>query len=515
MFRSLVAISFASSALAAQNVREPRLLAAPNAKLPVSLGSAASIRQLPGGRLLVNDTQRRQLLLVDPSFSTATVVADSIPNQPNSYGAKAGGLIAYRGDSTLFVDPDGLSMFVIDPSGQIARVASIPRSQDASGLGSNRAGLDAKGRIVFMGPAKVKQIVNGGLTVAQFPDSVDIDRIDLTTRKVDTVGFVKVQKQNMMITQTEKGMTVGFEVNPVQTVDDWAVLTDGSVAIVRGTDYRVDIVSSNGTKTGPKIPFAWRPLGDEEKAVVLDSAKRQVERMFSGPNAGATMAQMHGGQIPGVAPREGGQPLPFRMAPPSALPDYWPPFAQNAAKPDADGNLWIRTSAVRAGGVGGSIYDVVDREGKLIDRIQLAPGRSIAGFAKGGIVYQLVRDGAGAWLERTTTGATAAVAATDTAQFIGEWEGQYTSDHAPPGGMYMALSRSAGAWKLSIDRAVGGGIMSKTGKDVRFDGNDIYWAEELMDMPCKTAATLKDGVLTGETDCGHAKLGFTLRRKQK
>jgi hypothetical protein len=36
-----------------------------------------------------------------------------------------------------------------------------------------------------------------------------------------------------------------------------------------------------------------------------------------------------------------------------------------------------------------------------------------------------------------------------------------------------------------------------------------------MDMPCKTAATLKDGVLTGETDCGHAKLGFTLRRKQK
>ncbi len=37
---------------------------------------------------------------------------------------------------------------------------------------------------------------------------------------------------------------------------------------------------------------------------------------------------------------------------PSELPDYRPAFAQGAAQADLDGNLWIRTSAVRTGAVG-------------------------------------------------------------------------------------------------------------------------------------------------------------------
>jgi hypothetical protein len=363
----------------------------------------------------------------------------------------------------------------------------------------------------------VKQIVNGGLTLAQFPDSVDIDRIDLATRKVDTTGYVKVQKQTMMITQTEKGMSVGMEINPVQTVDDWAVLSNGSIGIVRGLDYHVDIVSPSGTvSSGPKIPFAWRPLPDEEKLVVLDSAKRQVERQISGQSAQSMMA-MHGGQVAGVAPRDASSPLPFRMVDPSKLPDYWPPFGQNAVKADADGYLWIRTNSTRPGAIGGPIYDVVDQTGSLVDRVQLAPGRTIAGFAKGGVAFLLARDGNGAWLERATVAASSAQVSADTSssRFIGDWEGNYSSDHAGPGAMILAISRDKGVWKLSADRTFGGGIMSKVGTNVRTDGNDIYWDEELMNQPCKSSATLENGVLNGETACGPMKIGFTLKRKQK
>ncbi|HEV8498964.1 MAG TPA: hypothetical protein VGQ56_18935 [Gemmatimonadaceae bacterium] len=409
----------ASSVAAQQSQPAPivRLIATPDAKSPPALVSPVAVRQLPNGTLLVNDTQRRQVLLFDRDLATFTIVADSAGGAKNSYGAGAGGIIPYVADSTLLVDPAGLSMFVVDPAGKIARVASVPRSQDAAALGTNTAtspGLDAKGHLVYRGISRVKQVTNGGLTIAQFPDSVDIDRVDLATRRVDTAAFYKISKTNMIVTQTEKGVSVGAEINPVQTIDDWAVLADGSIAIVRGLDYHVDVVHPDGTLTSaPKIPFDWRPLSDDEKVAVLDSAKRAVERMITN-GGGAAMMAMHGGGGASPAGGHGGGgatfgsigegknvPPTIKMVSPSALPDYWPPFGQGAAKADADGNLWVRTTAKRTNAIGGPIYDVVDRAGTLTDRIQVPPGRQIIGFGKGGVVYLAAREDGGAWLERT------------------------------------------------------------------------------------------------------------------
>jgi DNA-binding MarR family transcriptional regulator len=39
-------------------------------------------------------------------------------------------------------------------------------------------------------------------------------------------------------------MSVAAEMNPVQMVDDWAVLSDGAIALVRGIDYHVDFVGA-------------------------------------------------------------------------------------------------------------------------------------------------------------------------------------------------------------------------------------------------------------------------------
>src|SRR5581483_3173168 len=122
-----------ASALCALRAQAPavRLINAPDAVTKPVFGTIAAVRQLPGGQLLVNDVARRQLSLLDPALSTGMLVADSSSGAANSYGTRPGGLIPYIGDSTLFVDPAGLSMFVIDPTGKIARVASVPRSQDA------------------------------------------------------------------------------------------------------------------------------------------------------------------------------------------------------------------------------------------------------------------------------------------------------------------------------------------------------------------------------------------------
>jgi hypothetical protein len=404
--RALILLRVVARATTAQ--LPVRLIAAPEVKSP-TLGSPTALRVLPDGRVLVNDTQRRQVLLFDPTLRASTVVIDSTSGTPNAYGARSGGLIPFLADSTLFVDPDGLSMFVLSPDGKIARVASVPRAQDAAALAASNAASDATGKLVYRGIARVKQVTNGGLTTAEFPDSVSIDRIDLATRRVDTLGYFRVTKTNMIITQTERGVTIGAELNPVQTVDDWAVLTDGTLAIVRGLDYRVDLVRPNGERvSAPKIPFSWRPLTDEEKLVVIDSAKRGVERMLANGGAAAAMA-LHGGPPPGAAGHGGGASFgnngndknpPVKIVPASALPDYWPAFDQNAVKADRDGFLWVRTSAVRPG-ASGPIYDVIDRDGKLVDRVQLPPGRRVIGFAPNGVVFLSARDDTGSWIERT------------------------------------------------------------------------------------------------------------------
>src|SRR5262249_14251752 len=92
------------------------------------------------------------------------------------------------------------------------------------------------------------------------------------------------------------------------------------------------------------------------------------------------------------------------------LPDYHPPIRPVSGRADADGNLWILpTTSTQAGG---PPYDVVNREGKLYQRVQIPPQSSIAGFAKGGVVYiYRFTDATGvkATLERATVSLTRSV----------------------------------------------------------------------------------------------------------
>lgn len=437
---SLLAAASIAPAVAAQTPAV-HLINAPSATSRPVLGMAAAVRELPGGRLLVNDIVKRQLLMFDPTLANATVVADSSTGGATSYGPGPGGIIAYTGDSTLFIDPRDLSMFVIDPNGAIARVAAVPRSQDAGSLGSNLGAspaFDARGRIVYrtggglrMGNlAAVRTMVAGsgggnakGMPpMPEAPDSMAIVRVDIATRKVDTAGYYKIPKTKMSVVQSDRGVSMISETNPLPTVDDWAVTSEGVIGVVRGQDYHVDWIDADDHITSTaKIPFDWQRLTDDDKVAVIDSAKTLAEQLSAKlaanpngtqvvPNGGAgggggvriMSFQMGGDAAGGGKGASGGLGLPSPVfVSPSELPDYRPAFGQGAVKADLDGNLWIRTSSVRAGVVGGPIYDVVNGKGELVDRVQLQAGRQIVGFGKNGVVYLQARDEKGAWLEKT------------------------------------------------------------------------------------------------------------------
>ena len=427
---SLIAIGFPLVASAQQ--RPPiRPIGAVVAKATEAFGNVASIRQLSDGRVLVNDVPKRRVLLFDPSLGTFTVIADSTSATANAYSGRVGGLIAAKGDSTIFVDPASLSMLVIDGSGKVARVMSVPRSQDANFLTIGNAIMDPSGRLIYRAPPNIRppNFVNGVPTAPDIPDSAAIVRIDLATRKLDTLGFIKTQKLKFDIGRDDNGaVRIQTQTNPLPVIDEWAGLPDGSIAFVRGHDYHVDYLNADGTTTSAaKIPFDWQRLTDEDKVAFLDSLKAARARLGAnaptigfggGAGGGAPQMVIVGGPAGGAGDRAtregaagaggagaappgniringpGGGPagnLQINFIPANELPDYKPPFFGGAVRADPDGNLWIRTIPTKAI-PGGPVYDVVNRKGEIVERVQVPENRTIVGFGSGGTAYLVVRD---------------------------------------------------------------------------------------------------------------------------
>jgi hypothetical protein len=420
--------------------------------------SIAGVRHLPNGNVLLNDQARHRIVLLDKDLKFVKLVADSTSTTNNAYGVGRGGMFAWRGDSTVFVDPIGLSMLVIDAQGNIVRTMAAPRPNDLQFMTNaafGRPGLDGKGRLIYRqvdfgfgrgGPGAIRMSGGGG-GIPQMPtppDSSAIVRFDFATRKLDTVTFFKIPKINMSVTQDENGgIRMQSRVNPAPVVDEWAVMSNGSVAVVRGRDYHVDYFDVDGKVTrAEKLPYDWFRMDDDYKQKFLDSTKTVMDSLRklaqTNPQAAATAGmaaaglggggngapmmvfQMRGGDGPPPPRRDGGGDagrggntevrttagpggfnMPaIEMVPPSDLPDYKPAFGTASVLSDADGRVWVRTIATKPNM--GVIYDVIDASGKLIDRVQVPGTQTIAGFGQGGVVYLGFRDAAGIHLQKVT-----------------------------------------------------------------------------------------------------------------
>ena len=432
---SIVALTLIASAAGAQQVLPPvRPLGPVLSTSAEPLASVSQVRALPGGRVIVHDLTGRRVLLFDSTFKNFTVVADSTSATGNAYGSRLGGLVTFRGDSTLFVDPQSISMLVIDGNGKIVRTMAAPLPNEVMALigGPNGTpGFDMQGRLVYRAQQRFAMNSSRGAAPGQFqlpafPESSFVVRVDLKTRKVDTAATFRIPKIQMNMTRDENtgSVQVTSTVNPMPWTDDWAMLSDGTVAIVRGQDYRVDLVSPDGQKTaGPKMGFDWQRLTDEDKTAIIDSARIAIEKQratmmaqmagTSGadskttsdtgktgtrqrPQADGTMTISMGGRG-GAGGAPSGVSLPLNFVSLNEMPDYRPAFRQGASRGDADGNLWIRTSKMVNGG---TVYDVVNNKGELKDRVLIPPGRVIAGWGPGGVVYMGVVDGTITRLER-------------------------------------------------------------------------------------------------------------------
>ena len=406
--------------------------------------AVTSAVEVAGGRVYINDILGHRVLLYDSTLANPVVVADSDPMSPNAYGSRPGTLIPFHGDSALLITPASLSMLVLSPTGQIARVMAMPPSGNGlpALIGSifGTPGFDARGRLVYFSPVRMNfrrreapGADGGGPITLQPPDSAFLVRFDLASRTLDTAAAIHIPRNRTTMNRDDRG---GFHASmtafPPRTVDDWAITSDGRIAIVRGQDFHVDWLDAAGAwSASGRVPFAWERQTDSTKAALIDSVAAAMQEAIDSmqarvargegpggngqtrgggeavPGAGGDMVMVFTGPRGGDGPARGGDgpggrsggpprntqlPAPTIVkAAPEDVPDYRPAFGQGAVRADREGNLWIRTTTMIDGR---PVYDVVNAKGELVDRVQLPAFRTIAGFGSG-VVYLGVRDEAG------------------------------------------------------------------------------------------------------------------------
>jgi hypothetical protein len=377
----------------------------------ITFGGVQHVRRLSDGRLLVNDPSRRQVLMLDSTLANPVVVIDSVGGRDNSYGMRTGGIVPYRGDSTFFVDPTSSTLLLIDPAGKIARVMSVPTravSYLASPNSYGHPGYSESFGIVFRMPSSSFRYPSAPPPegapelVIKYEDSVAVVGMKLSTRRGDTLAKYGTGQQRVArISYNNFDQDDVNELFPA--ANDWALVADGSVALLSGREYRVRWINPDGTKSdSPRLPFIWDSNPDDEKQRIADSINTQREKSYH------ERVQRQQRQVDSLKAAK--KPVPNGLTRPLLkpdvvqmldIPDYFPAYERqsNSMRADADTNVWIRPRPPRSAR-GGTVYDVVSRKGELIDKVELPAGRTLIGFGPGGIVYLLARDAGATRIEQ-------------------------------------------------------------------------------------------------------------------
>ena len=369
-----------------------------------NVGQAVTIRATSDGHVIVGAGARQRVYAFDSTLKTFTIVADS-GSGTGIIPIRTTGLIPYLGDSTLLPDFGANALLVLDATGKQIRSMAPPRAQDLMFLGIpaafGRPGFDSKGRLVYrtqvppnLRPAPTP---SGDQKVAMTPvnpDSAPILRGDFDTRKVDTIAWMKTPSQGRMGMEMKDNpaggaptITMHMMVNPFPMSDEWSLLSDGTIGIVRAHDYHIDWIDPDGThRSSPKMPIDWRRYTDEERRARVDSIKKVVDEQLK--------RQLS--QLPPGSPQI---KMDVTVVPDSEFPQFWPPIQQGAVLADRDGRLWILpTTSNNAGN--GLTYDVVNRKGEVVERVQLPKDRVLVGFGPHNAVYLTRAEGKETFLER-------------------------------------------------------------------------------------------------------------------
>ena len=401
---TLVMLTFAT-AVGAQTPIPIRQIGPILATSTENVGPAVSVRGTSDGHVIVGAGSRQRVYAFDSTLKNFTMVVDSGAGTGN-IAIRTTGLIPYLADSTLLPDFGANALIVLDPSGKEVRSMAPPRAQDLIFLGIpaglGRPGFDPQGRLVYRTQAppniRPRPTPSGGQTVPMTPvnaDSAPILRGNFDTRRVDTLAWMKTPSQGRMAMDMKENLaggppsiTLRMLLNPFPMSDEWAILSDGTIAIVRVHDYHIDWIDPDGTRrSSAKMPIEWRQYTEAERTQRVDSIRKVADEQIK-----RGIAAQGGAGAPQIK-------IDMGIVPDSEFPSFWPPIEPGSVMADLEGHLWIlpTTSTNVANGL---TYDVVSRTGDVIERVQLPKDHALAGFGPHNVLYMTKTEGKATYLER-------------------------------------------------------------------------------------------------------------------
>jgi hypothetical protein len=332
---------------------QTRKLSAPQAEFAEPFSEIGAIRELRDGRVILVDSRELTVQLLDFRAGSATTIGRS-GDGPGEYRWPSR-LYPLPGDSTLLWDASGGRMMIIGPDGKPGGFFDPNRTESDSGLARmRRFNIRASdGRRYLYAEAQPIRI--GASGVAELTDNHAIERLEISTRKRDTVAMWPVRKDANARLVPGMGVITQPRMQPWPAWDHWVVSPTGRIAFVFFDPYRVDFVAENG-RVIPSKPIPY------ERLRVDDALKNQYREERSRPVMALTSSGM---QM---------MKTPFRE--PTEWPEFLPPYNGSGVFAP-NGLLWIPrlTAAGRP-----PLYDIINGKGVLVERVELLPRTKLIGF---------------------------------------------------------------------------------------------------------------------------------------
>lgn len=362
----LVLVMTMSAPVAAQEITTIRLAAPDRVASSEELGPAvrfggvSSIRELAEGGVLVADYQALRLVRIDWSGGHARALT---PPSRLTESSRPSRLCPLRGDSTLYTN-------AMTREWAILADTAVVRFFDRLGglvaeLGPNLDGCDPTGRVLGSRPHPYdpRKYLEPADTLVALLGDPDGTRVDTVARLRGPAHFANDAAQ---VPYHNGTLFLG---NPYRTHEMARYFPDQWVAVARMDPYRVDWRSADGRWIlGDPLPFTPRRVDEAERCFALEALRGSCEfadRLDWPRVVPPFTMDNYGGGHRFHAPTLLGMPrgnLLIRRAPVSSRPDRQ--------------------------------YDVVDRRGRLVARLMVAPNVAIVGFGAAS-VYTVEVDASG------------------------------------------------------------------------------------------------------------------------
>ena len=348
--------------------------------------SVNGIRTRPDGSLLVADATGGELVLLDLDLGTRTVVGGR-GEGPGEYQAPSR-IWALPADSTLLLDIGNNRLTVLAPDLSFGATRPMFEMDPDGGIVLlNPQAIDGAGRM-YSTTGFSMNLGSPDATGGSGSDSLPVLRTTLDDLAPDTVARLAPRSAAPFEMRSNRGdRMVTMQRAPYSASDSWGVAPDGSVAVARAADYRLEWISSDGSvRSGAPVAWDAVPVGQAEKeAWVREQSGRSVQAatFVTGGGGGVSPSSGIGG-----APRRG---ITFGSGS-DDIDDYeWPetlpPFTGSILV-DPEGRAWLR----RHQPVGAPFqYDIFTPDAEHAGTVEMAEGHTVRGFGDG-VVYATFRD---------------------------------------------------------------------------------------------------------------------------